>query len=179
MTYRDTVKAIRRVRTENAGELNEKLVFVNRVAKVVKGGRRFSFSALVVAGDEAGCVGFGLGKASEVPDAISKAGQQAKKSLVRVPLTGSTITHDVVGEFGPTKVVLKPAGPGTGVIAGSVVRSIIESVGITDIRTKILGSNNPNNVLQATVNGLMMLRDAERYARQRGKSLEELGYSPY
>lgn len=169
----------RRVRAEQCGELKEKVVFVNRVAKVVKGGRRFSFSALVVAGDAAGHVGFALGKAAEVPDAIVKGGAQAKKSLVRIPIQGTTIPHDVFGKFGPTTVMLRPAPPGTGVIAGSVVRSMVEAAGIKDVRTKVIGSSNPNNVLQATLEGLMQLRDAQQIVANRRLSLEAVGYKPY
>lgn len=168
-----------RVGENQCGELKDKTVFINRVAKVVQGGRRFSFSALVVSGDGQGHVGFGLGKSNEVPDAIRKGSEAAKKSLIKVPLKGSTITHDVVGRYGPCQVVLKPARPGTGVIAGSVVRSVVESVGITDIRTKCIGSNNPKNVLQATLDGLLHLRDAEKVAQLRGLSVEEMGYLPY
>ena len=160
-------------------ELIEKLVGINRVAKVVKGGRRFSFSALVVTGDGQGHVGFGLGKANEVPDAIRKASEAARKSLVKIPLRGATIPHDIVGKFGPATVVLKPAQPGTGVIAGSVVRSIVEAAGIADIRTKCIGSNRAQNVIQSTIDGLLRLKDPEAVARFRGVSLEELQYAPY
>jgi len=169
----------RRIRPEDLGELTDKTVFINRVAKVVKGGRRFSFSALVVTGDGKGHVGFALGKAQEVPDAIRKASDRARKNLIRVPLKGSTIPHDFVGKYGPTSVVMKPAKPGTGIIAGSVVRSIVEAVGIKDIRTKCIGSNNAQNVLQATMAGLIALREPNRIASMRGIALEELNYSPY
>ena len=169
----------RRIPADNAGELEDKTVFINRVAKVVKGGRRFSFSALVVAGDKQGHVGFGLGKASEVPDAIRKASDTARKNLVRVPIRGTTIPHDIVGKYGPTKVIMKPGSPGTGVIAGSVVRSIVEAAGISDIKTKCIGSNNPQNLLQAVIAGLLELKDPEAVAAMRGISLEELGYAPY
>lgn len=168
-----------RVSQSQCGELTDKTVFINRVAKVVSGGRRFSFSALVVTGDGQGHVGFGLGKSNEVPDAIRKGSEAAKKSLFKVPLKGSTIAHDIIGVYGPCQVILKPARPGTGVIAGSVVRSVIESAGIADIRTKCIGSSNPKNVLQATVDGLLRLRDAERVAQLRGKSVEEMGYHPF
>lgn len=178
MGLKDDLHA-RRVAPTQAGELSDKTVFINRVAKVVKGGRRFSFSALVVSGDGKGHVGFGLGKANEVPNAIKKAAETAQKGLIRVPIRGTSIPHDVVGRFGPCQVVLKPAAPGTGVIAGSVVRSVIEAAGIKDIRTKCIGSNNPKNVLQATVQGLLSLREPESVARSRGKSLEDLGYQQY
>ncbi|MCB0317632.1 MAG: 30S ribosomal protein S5 [Bdellovibrionales bacterium] len=169
----------RRIPADQVGELEDKTVFINRVAKVVKGGRRFSFSALVVTGDKKGHVGFGLGKASEVPDAIRKASEAARKNIVRVPIRGTTIPHDIVGKYGPTKVVMKPGSPGTGVIAGSVVRSVVEAAGIHDIKTKCVGSNNPQNLLQAVVAGLLELKDPEAVAAMRGISLEELGYAPY
>lgn len=167
------------VNLEHVGELTDKTVSINRVAKVVKGGRRFAFSALVVSGNGTGYVGFGLGKALEVPDAIRKASEQARKSLVKVPLKGTTIPHDIVGDFGPTKIVMKPAGPGTGVIAGSAVRAIIELAGIKDIRTKIVGSSNPHNVLHATMKGLLSLKDPEIVAAMRKATVEEIGYNPF
>ncbi|MCI5064958.1 30S ribosomal protein S5 [bacterium] len=170
---------MRRVSAEQCGELTDKTVTINRVAKVVKGGRRFSFSALVVSGDGQGHVGFGLGKANEVPDAIRKASEAARKSLVRIPLRGSTIPHDMIGKFGPAVVVLRPAPPGTGVIAGSVARAVVEAAGITDVRTKCIGSNRAQNVIQATLDGLLRLKDPEAVARMRGLSLEELQYAPY
>jgi small subunit ribosomal protein S5 len=141
--------------------LKDKVVFINRVAKVVKGGRRFSFSALVVVGDGQGCVGFGKGKASEVPEAIKKATEQAKKSLVRFPLKNSTISYEVVGRFGAEMVVIKPASMGTGIIAGGAVRAIMEVGGIQNILSKSLGSGNPFNVVRATINGLMQLKSKE------------------
>lgn len=169
----------RRVREEQCGELKEKTVAIHRVSKVVKGGRRFSFNAAVVCGDGQGHVGFGTGKAQEMPEAIRKAGEQARKSLVKLPLVGSTIPHDIIGHFGPSKVLLKPGQPGTGVIAGATVRAIVEAAGIKDIRTKCIGSTTANNVVYATLDGLLQMKDPEQFARDRGKTLEELGYKPY
>lgn len=163
----------------NVSEVTEKTVKIARVAKVVKGGRRFSFSALVVVGDGKGHVGYGLGKAGEVPDALRKAGQTARKTMIRVPMRQGTIPHDVVGEYGPTKVVMKPAKPGTGVIAGSAMRALLELSGIQNIRTKVIGSSNEHNVVHATIRGFLSLVEPENVASIRGISLEELGYHPY
>ena len=159
---------------ENTRELKEKVVAINRVAKVVKGGRTFRFSAVVVVGDEAGHVGVGNGKAAEVPDAIKKAIEDAKKNLVTVPVVGTTIPHEYVGKFGSANVMLKPAEVGTGVIAGGSVRPVLELAGYKDIRTKVIGTNNPRNVVYATINGLSNMKTIEEIARKRGKKVEEI-----
>ena len=154
-------------------DLTEKVVALNRVSKTVKGGRIMKFTALVVVGNGNGIVGFGLGKAAEVPDAIRKAIEDAKKNLKQIALKGTTIPHEVIGEFGAGKVLLKPAAPGTGIITGGVVRAVMEAVGIQDVRAKSLRSNTPQNVVSATMAGLMQLRNAEQVAAVRGKSADE------
>ena len=159
---------------ENSTELKEKVVAINRVAKVVKGGRNFRFSAVVVVGDGAGHVGVGNGKAAEVPDAIKKAIEDAKKNLIEVPIVDTTIPHEIIGKFGSANVMLKPAQEGTGIIAGGSVRPVLELAGYRDIRTKVIGTNNPRNVGYATMNALENMSTAEEIAKKRGKKVEEI-----
>ena len=159
---------------ENAVELKEKVVAINRVAKVVKGGRTFRFSALVVVGDENGHVGVGNGKAAEVPDAIKKAIEDARKNLIEVPVVETTIPHEFIGKFGSARVMLKPAPKGSGLIAGGSARAVLELAGYKDIKTKVLGTNNPRNVVYATMNGLENMRTAEQIAKKRGKKVSDI-----
>ncbi len=167
-------KGRRNFKKEEEQEFKEKLVFVNRVAKVVKGGRNFRFTALVVVGDEKGQVGAGLGKAAEIPDAIAKAVQKAKRNMITVPIVGTSIPHQVLGRFGSGQVLLLPAVEGTGVIAGGPARAVLELAGIKDIKTKSQGSNTPSNCVKATIEGLKMLKTAEQYAKARGVSVDQL-----
>ncbi len=164
----------KRSRGEDAEGLIEKIVYINRVAKVVKGGRRFSFSAIVVVGDGKGSVGYGLGKANQVPEAIRKGVGRATKDMYRVSLTSHSIPHQIIGRYGAGKVLLKPASEGTGVIAGGPVRAVLEAAGVANILTKCLGSHNPHNMVKATLDGLRSLRTAEAIAALRGKTLEEI-----
>ena len=158
----------------NTSELKEKVVSISRVAKVVKGGRTFRFSAVVVVGDGNGHVGIGNGKAAEVPDAIKKAIEEAKKNLIEVPVVGTSIPHEFIGEFGSAKVMLKPADEGTGIIAGGSVRPVIELAGYRDIRTKVIGTNNPRNVVYATIEALKNMQTLEQVAKKRGKKVEDI-----
>ena len=160
--------------TQKDSEYQERVVALNRVSKTVKGGRIYKFAALVVVGDGKGTIGFGLGKSGEVPDAIRKGIEDAKKNFIKVSLKGTTIPHEITGKFGAGVVLLKPAAPGTGVIAGGPVRAVVETVGIKDMRTKALRSNNPCNVVRATLNGLSLLRTADEVAAVRGKSVKEI-----
>ncbi len=164
----------KRSKSENTEELIEKIVYINRVAKVVKGGRRFSFSAIVVVGDGKGKVGYGLGKANQVPEAIRKGVEKARKDMKSVYLTDISIPHEVIGKYGAGKVLLKPASEGTGVIAGGPVRAVLEAAGVTNILTKCLGSHNPHNMVKATLHGLRNLRTAKTIATMRGKTVEEI-----
>ena len=159
---------------EKSVELKETVVAINRVAKVVKGGRTFRFSAVVVVGDENGHIGVGNGKAAEVPDAIKKAIEEAKKNLITVPIVGTTVPHEYVGKFGSASVVLKPGAEGSGVIAGGSVRPVLTLAGYKDIRTKVIGTNNPRNVVYATIEGLKAMQTAEQVAKKRGKKVEEI-----
>ncbi|HEU4597359.1 MAG TPA: 30S ribosomal protein S5 [Pyrinomonadaceae bacterium] len=164
-----------RQRIPSAGlDLTDQVISINRVTKVVKGGKNLSFAALVVVGDGAGHVGFGTGKAREVPVAIKKAIEAAKKSLIRIPLIGNTLPHPIIGEHGAGRVLMKPASEGTGVIAGGAVRAVMQAAGVHDVRTKVLGSGNPHNVVRATFDGLLNMKDPMEVARLRGKQVEEL-----
>jgi len=165
---------LRREKSDATSDLIEKIVYINRVAKVVKGGRRFSFSAIVVIGDGKGKVGYGLGKANQVPEAIRKGVEKARKDMRSVALTGTSIPHEIKGKFGAGLVLLKPASEGTGVIAGGAVRAVLEAAGVQNVLTKCIGSHNPHNLVKATLNGLRNLRSAERIAALRNKPIEEV-----
>jgi small subunit ribosomal protein S5 len=167
-------KMNRRRRDDEDSNLIEKVLYINRVSKVVKGGRRFSFSAIVVVGNGEGSVGVGFGKANEVPEAIRKGSERAKKAMRKFPMVGGTVPHDVLGKFGAGRVMLKPAAPGTGVIAGPTIRAIMEAIGITDVLTKSLRSSNPHNVVRATMDAFGSLESAEQYATRTGQDLEQV-----
>jgi small subunit ribosomal protein S5 len=163
-----------RITAQSLGELSDQVISINRVTKVVKGGKNLSFAALVVVGDHAGHVGFGTGKAREVPLAIKKAIEAAKKNLIRIPLINNTLPHQTIGTWGAGRVLIKPASEGTGVIAGGAVRAVMQAAGIHDVRTKVLGSTNPHNVVRATFDGLVNMKDPMEVARLRGKQVEDL-----
>ncbi|MBN2852443.1 MAG: 30S ribosomal protein S5 [Clostridia bacterium] len=167
-------KALQQKIDTNTIDLKEKVVKIGRVTKVVKGGRNFRFSTLVVVGDENGHVGAGMGKSVEIPDAIKKGIDDAKKNMIDVPLVGTTVPHEMVGQFGAARVLIKPAAPGTGVIAGGPVRAVLELAGVRDVRTKVLGSNNAINIVKATIEGLRAMQTYESVAKKRGKSVEDL-----
>ena len=171
--------ANRKAQSSQLAEVKDEVVTINRVAKVVKGGRRFSFSALVVSGDGNGHIGYGLGKANEVPEAIRKGAEAAKKAMINVPLVGNTFPYEVIGHGGASRVMLKPASPGTGVIAGSAVRKVIELLGVQDVLTKSFGSQNPHNILAAVFDGLLQLELPDVIASRRGKQLDDLDYRVY